>query len=79
LASELISPRIQINSREEADIAARDFTESVTSACRLSTSKITHSALNKDLPGPENLIEYKQGTRKLWQITQDAARKTAVN
>jgi hypothetical protein len=51
LASELISPRIQINSGVEADKAARDFTASIPSAYRLSTSKVTLSNINKDLPG----------------------------
>jgi hypothetical protein len=41
LASELISPRIEINSWVEADKAARDFTASIASAFRLSTSKVT--------------------------------------
>jgi hypothetical protein len=54
LASELISPRIQINSEKEADKRARDFTASIASAYRLSTSKITLSDLNKDIPGLEN-------------------------
>jgi hypothetical protein len=46
LASELILPRIQINSEKEADKAAHEFTASVASVYRLSTSKITHSDLN---------------------------------
>jgi hypothetical protein len=41
LVSELISPRIEINSEVEADKAARDFTASIASAYRLSTSKVT--------------------------------------
>jgi hypothetical protein len=39
-ASELILPRIQINSGEEADKAAREFTASIASEHRLSTCKI---------------------------------------
>jgi hypothetical protein len=41
LASELLSPRIQINSEVEADKAARDYTASIASAYRLETSKVT--------------------------------------
>jgi hypothetical protein len=41
--SELISPTIQINSGEETDKAAHDFTASIASAYRLSTSKLTLS------------------------------------
>jgi hypothetical protein len=41
LVSELISPRSQINSRKDANKAARDFAISIASAYKLSTSKIT--------------------------------------
>jgi hypothetical protein len=41
LSSELISPKIEIKSGLEADKAARDFSASVASVYRLSTSKIT--------------------------------------
>jgi hypothetical protein len=68
LASELISPRIQINSEEEADKAARDFTASIASACRLSTSTLTLSDLHTELPGPEILLKHKRRLRKLWQL-----------
>jgi hypothetical protein len=51
LASELITPKIEIKSGVEADKAARDFTASVASASRLSTSKATLSDINNDLPG----------------------------
>jgi hypothetical protein len=64
-ASELISPKIQINSGEEAHKATRDITASISSAYRLSTSKITPSDLNKDLPGLESLLKLKWGLRKL--------------
>jgi hypothetical protein len=47
LASESILSRIQINSGEEADKAARDFTASIVSAYKLATSKITLSDINK--------------------------------
>jgi hypothetical protein len=79
LASELISPRIQINSEKEADKAARDFTVSIASAYGLSTSKITLSDLNKDIPGLESLIKHKRRLRKLWQVTHDPGCKTALN
>jgi hypothetical protein len=43
LASELISPQIEIKSEVEADKAAHDFTASIASAYRLPTSKVTLS------------------------------------
>jgi hypothetical protein len=43
LASNIISPRIEINSGAEADKEALTFTASLASAYRLSTSKITLS------------------------------------
>jgi hypothetical protein len=79
LASELISPKIQTNSEEEADKGARHFTASVASAYRIATSKITLSDINKDIPGLENLLEHKRRLRKLWQITRDPACKTVFN
>jgi hypothetical protein len=79
LVSKLISPRMQINSWEKADKADRDFTASMTSAYRLSTSKITLSHLNNDLSGLESLLKHKRKLRKLWQVTWDPASKTAVN
>jgi hypothetical protein len=51
LASELISPKVEINSRVEADKAARDFTASIASAYTLSTSKIALSDINNDFLG----------------------------
>jgi hypothetical protein len=57
IASNLISPRIEINSRVEADKAAHAFTASIASAYRLSTSKITLSELNNDLPGLDRLLK----------------------
>jgi hypothetical protein len=79
LASELISPRIQVNTGVEADKAARDFTASVASAYRLSTSKVTLSDINNDIPGLDRLLKHKRKVRKLWQETTDPACKTAVN
>jgi hypothetical protein len=51
LASELIPPRIQIDSREEVGKAACNFTESLTSVYMISTGEITHLHLNNDVPG----------------------------
>jgi hypothetical protein len=51
LASELLSPKIEINSEEEANKADRDFTASIASACRLSTCKVTLLDVKNDLPG----------------------------
>jgi hypothetical protein len=39
---------LKINSRVEADKAARDFTASVASACRMAASKITLSSMNNE-------------------------------
>jgi hypothetical protein len=71
LASNLISPRLEINSGAEADKAVRAFTASIASAYRLSTSKITLSELNNDLSGLDRLLKYKKRMRKLWQETRD--------
>jgi hypothetical protein len=79
LASDLISPRIEINSGVKADKAARDFSASIASAFRLSPSKITISELNNDSPGLECLLNYKKRLRKLWQGTRDPECKTALN
>jgi hypothetical protein len=79
LASELISPKIEINSGVEADKGARDFTATIVSVYRLPTSKITFFHINNDLPGLDRLLKLKQGLRKLWQETRDPACKTAGN
>jgi hypothetical protein len=55
LTSELISPQVKINLGVDTDNATRDFTASVTSAYRLSTSKITLLDINNDLPGLDRL------------------------
>jgi hypothetical protein len=55
LASELISPKIQINWEEETGKSAIDFTAVISSAYRVATSKITLSDVNKDMPALENL------------------------
>jgi hypothetical protein len=79
LTSNLISPRIEINSGAEADKAARAFTASIASAYRLSASMITLSELNNDLPGLYRLLKYKKRMRKLWQQTRDLGCKKTVN
>jgi hypothetical protein len=79
LASNLISPRVEINSGVDADKAARAFTASIASAYRLSTNKITLSDLNNDIPGLDRLLRYKKKLRKLWQETRDSGCKRAVN
>jgi hypothetical protein len=79
LTSELISPRIDINSGVEADKAARDFTASIASAYRLATSKVTLSDMNNDIPSLDRLLKHKRRLRKLWQETRDPACKVAVN
>jgi hypothetical protein len=58
LASNLILRRVNINSGVEADKAEWAFTASVASAYRLSTSKISLSELNKDMPVLDRLLKY---------------------
>jgi hypothetical protein len=58
LGSDLISPRIEVN--PGVDKAARDFTASVASPYRLSTSRVTVSDTNSDLPGINRLLNYKK-------------------
>jgi hypothetical protein len=58
---------------------ACDFTASIASAYRLSTSKVTLSDINNDIPGLDRLLKHKQRLRKLWQETRNPACKTAVN
>jgi hypothetical protein len=70
---------LEINTGVEADIAAREFTSSIASAYRLSTSKVKISKVNAELPGLDRLLKQKQRLRKLWQETRDPACKTAVN
>jgi hypothetical protein len=57
LASELISPKVEIISGVESDKAGRDFTASIASAYGLSTSKITLLDINNDLPGLDPLLK----------------------
>jgi hypothetical protein len=79
LASELVSPRIQINSGEEADKAARGFTASIASAYTLSTRKPPLLDLNKDPRILKYLLKRKRKLRKLWQVTPDPACKMVGN
>jgi hypothetical protein len=67
-----------MNTGLEADKAAHEFTASVASAYRLSTSKVTVSEVNTDLLVLDRLLKQKQRLRKLWQETRDTACKTAV-
>jgi hypothetical protein len=78
-ASELISPTIEINSRIEADKAARNFAASIASAYRLATSKVTLSYIHNDIPGLDRLLKHKRKLRKLWQETRYPACTTAFN
>jgi hypothetical protein len=79
LVSELISPRIQINTADEAEKAACNFAASIASAYRLLTRKITLSELNNELSELDNLLHLKQRLRNVWHETRDASHKTAVN
>jgi hypothetical protein len=79
LASDLVSPKILINSSTDADKAARDFAASIASAYRLSARKITIYDRNCDIPGIDRLLEHKKRLRNLWQETRDPACKTALN
>jgi hypothetical protein len=79
LASNLISPRLEINLGVEAEKAASDFTASNALAYRLATSKITLTDLSSDLPGQDWLLKYEKRMRKLWQETRVPGCKTAVN
>jgi hypothetical protein len=79
LASDLISPRTQIHTYEDAEEAARNFAASIASAYRLSTHKIPLSEPNEELPELDRLLQLKRRLRKLWQETRDPACKTAVN
>jgi hypothetical protein len=79
LAYELISPRIKINSGEEADKVACELTASVASVCKLATSEITLLDLNNNLPGLDHLLKGKQRLRKLRHKTWDPTCKATVN
>jgi hypothetical protein len=65
LASELIRPRIEINSEVEADKVGRDSTASIASAYKLATSKVTVSDINNDIPGLDRILNYKPRQKKI--------------
>jgi hypothetical protein len=75
LVSNLVSPRIEINAGVEADKAALEFTASIASAYRLSTSKVKLAELNSDVPGLDRLLKHKKRLRKLWQETRSQCAK----
>jgi hypothetical protein len=79
LASNLVSPRIETNSGIEADKGALEFTASIASAYRLSTSKVKLSELNSDIPSLDRLLKHKKRLRKPWQETRDPVCKKAFN
>jgi hypothetical protein len=79
LASNLISPRIEINSGVEADKTALEFTASIASVYRLSTNKVKISELKSDIPGLDKLLKHKKRLRKLWQETRDTLCKKEFN
>jgi hypothetical protein len=71
LASNLISLRTDINPGIEADKAALEFTASIASAYRLSTSMVQLSELNSNIPGLDRLLKHKKRLSRLWQETRD--------
>jgi hypothetical protein len=80
LPYDLISPRIKVNSEEEADKAAHNFTAYITSAFRLLPSKVTLSGMkNHGLPGFDLLLKHELRLRKLYQETRNPPCKSAVN
>jgi hypothetical protein len=60
LASELMSPTIEINSVVEANKAACDFTACIATAYRLATSKVTLLDINNNIPGLDQLLKHKR-------------------
>jgi hypothetical protein len=79
LDSHFLSPRIRIKSREEANQVYCNFIASTALACRLSTSRVTLSNLNGNLPGLESLPKHQRSLKKLAQVTLDPEHRTAVN
>jgi hypothetical protein len=66
LSSDIILPRIEINTEKESDKRARDFTTPIASAYRLWTGKGTLSGANNiELPELDRLLKHKQRIRKL--------------
>jgi len=60
VASDLISPRIQIDTADDTERAACNFAASVASTYRLSSRKITLSELNNELPEIDRLLQVKR-------------------
>jgi hypothetical protein len=75
LDSNFMSPRIGINSVTEADKVAREFTASIASSCKLSTSKNIVPEFSKNLPGLDGSAKHTKRRRQLW----NKASKTAFN
>jgi hypothetical protein len=71
LASDFISPRIQIRTVIDAERTACNFRASIASVYRLSTHKITLSKLYEELPELDRLLQLKRRLRELWQKTGD--------
>jgi hypothetical protein len=67
LTCDLTSPRIQIDTVDEAERAA-----SIASAYRLSTREILLPQINSELPELDRLLQLKQRLRKLWHETRDS-------
>jgi hypothetical protein len=65
LASELVSPKIEITPEVEADKAARDFTASIASAYMLSKSKMTLLELSNELPGLDRFFKTQAESTKI--------------
>jgi hypothetical protein len=71
LASELVSPNIQICPDDDVYKAACDFAASVAFAYRLSTRKTMKLDQKYEMPGLDHLLQHKRKLRKLWQETRD--------
>jgi hypothetical protein len=79
LASDLISPRTQTHTFEDAEKSARNFAASIALAYNLSTHKITIPDVTEKLPELDRPLQLKYRLRKLWQETKDPPCNTAVN
>jgi hypothetical protein len=64
IASELVSPNIQILSSEQTDKAECDLATSIVSAYRLSTRKTTVLHRNYGIPDIGRLLKHKRKLRK---------------
>jgi hypothetical protein len=79
LASELVSPNIQIHCSNEADKESCGFAASVALAYRLSTRKTIILYQKYETRSLYRLLKHKRKLRILWQETRDPAWKTTVN